>query len=336
MSRSSVPRPRNPSLACPNCGSPKYKALFSGRDWEFGNPGVFFVVRCRVCSWLWTWPPMTAAELDALYPPGRYYAYRRTGRPLAGVREKAVRLLRGYPLEAEPAYVVRFAVRAAARWLERRYYNVPEYRAGGRLLDVGAGAGDYVGLVRALGWEVVGVEAHDAAAASARAAGLDVVTGDAAEILAGGALGGPFDVVRFHHALEHLADPAGTLRSAAAAARRGARLHVAVPNAAGVPARLFGRLWYHWALPLHRSHFDVRTLRRLLRASGWRPTRVYFVSSPQGLVRTLFRWLRCELGIAVAVGAGPERLLARALRPVSSLLDFLKVGDNLVVEAVKI
>jgi 2-polyprenyl-3-methyl-5-hydroxy-6-metoxy-1,4-benzoquinol methylase len=279
---------------------------------------------------------MAVMELGALYPSSGYYAYRRTGRPLSGIRETAVRLLRGYPPKAEPSFVMRLAVRAAARWLERRYYNVPPYRAGGRLLDVGAGAGDYVGLVGALGWEAVGVEAHEVAAAGARGAGLDVVTGDAAEILGRGALAGPFDVVRMHHVLEHLADPAGTLRSAAVAARRGATLYVAVPNAAGVPARLFGRYWYHWALPFHRSHFNVKTLRPLLRASGWRPTRAYFVSSPQGLVRTVLRWLRYELGIDVTVGDSTERWLGKAFRPATSLLDFLGVGDNLVVEAVKI
>lgn len=229
---------------------------------------------------------------------------------------------------------MRFAVRAARYWLERRYYNVPGYRPGGTLLDVGAGAGDYVAVVGALGWTAVGVEANEAAAAAARAAGLDVVAGDATEFLAEPA-GAPFDVIRMHHTLEHLTEPAETLRRAAAAANRGAELFVAVPNVAGVPANLFGRYWYHWALPFHRSHFNVKTLRRLLRAAGWKPRRAYFVSSPLGLVRSTLNWSRYELGLRFRVGDRVERFLCRVLRPVTAALDLLKVGDNLVVEAVK-
>ncbi|HUU55948.1 MAG TPA: hypothetical protein VMW93_01280, partial [bacterium] len=84
--------------------------------------------------------------------------------------------------------------------------------------------------------------------------------------------------------------------AAAALGRRGARICVAVPNADGAAARLFGRYWYHWALPFHRTHFTVKTLRELLRAAGWRPTRVYFVSAPAGLIRTASYWLRYEWG----------------------------------------
>ncbi|NIT35893.1 MAG: methyltransferase domain-containing protein [candidate division Zixibacteria bacterium] len=238
-------------------------------------------------------------------------------------------------MEGKAPFLLRFGVRVAARWLERRYYNVPEYRAGGSLLDVGAGAGDYLAVVRALGWAAIGVEANDAAAASARAAGLNVVTGNVAEAIAGGSVTGPYDVIRMHHVLEHVTDPVGTLRLAATAAGRGAKLCVAVPNAAGALARLFGRYWYHWALPFHRSHFNVKTLRELLRTTGWRPTRTFFLSAPQGLVRTVLRWLRCELGIDVTLRESTERLLGKALRPAISLLDFLRLGDNLVVEAVK-
>jgi len=239
-------------------------------------------------------------------------------------------------VEGKAPFLLRFGVRVAASWLERRYYNVPEYRAGGSLLDVGTGAGDYLAVVEALGWTAVGVEANDAAAAFARAAGFNVVTGDVAEAVAKGSVAGPYDVIRMHHVLEHVTDPVGTLRLAAAAAGRGAKLCVAVPNAAGALARLFGRYWYHWALPFHRSHFNVKTLRELLYTTGWRPTRAYFVSAPRGLVRTVLRWLRYELGIDVTFGDSTERLLGKAFRPATSLLDFLRIGDNLVVEAVKI
>lgn len=322
-------------IQCPNCNSSEYKVILSGCDWEFGNPGAFFILRCRACSWRWTWPAASAASLAALYPEYSYYAYRRPGRPPAGIREAVIRAACGYPAKTKAPAALRPAVAALAPWLRRRYHDVPEYRAGGRLLDVGSGAGDYLSLVRALGWAAVGVEANEAAAARAREAGLDVVTGDAAEVLSSGAVAGPFDVIRFHHTLEHLVEPRRALLAAAALGCHGARMCVAVPNADGAAARLFGRYWYHWALPFHRTHFTVKTLRELLRAAGWRPTRVYFVSAPAGFIRTVLCWLLYERGINIKPGNRVERLAGKLLRPLVFSLDFMRLGDNLIVEAVK-
>jgi len=326
-----MPKP----IKCPNCDSPEYKVILSGRDWEFGNPGAFFVLRCRACSWRWTWPPASASSLAALYPDDSYYAYRQPGRPPAGIREAVIRAARGYPPKAKTPALLRLAVAALSPWLRRRYYNVPEYRAGGRLLDVGSGAGDYLAVVRELGWAAVGVEAHEASANRAREAGLDVVPGDAAAVLSSGAVAGPFDAIRFHHTLEHLLEPRRALLAAAALACRGARVQVAVPNADGAMSRLFGRYWYHWALPFHRTHFTVRTLRRFLRATGWRPARVYFASPPGVFVRTASNWLRYECGIRIKPVDRLERLIGKLIRPFVFALDFMRLGDNLVVEAVK-
>jgi len=242
-------------------------------------------------------------------------------------------LARRYPLAEEAPQWLRLLVTAAAPALRRRYYGVPTYRPGGRLLDVGAGAGDFVAAAGALGWEAVGVEANAEAARRAREAGLAVVAGDAATALTSGRLAGPFDVVRFHHTLEHLAAPAEALRAAAEAVPPGGSLLVAVPNAGGVFARGFGRYWYHWALPFHRSHFDVASLRRLLRATGWRPRRVYFVSASAGVVRSLRWWLRYECGVSIKLGPRGERLAGLLLRPVIFAADILGRGDNLIVEA---
>jgi SAM-dependent methyltransferase len=203
------------------------------------------------------------------------------------------------------------------------------------LLDVGSGAGDYLAVVRDLGWAAVGVESHEAAAERAREAGLEVVAGDAAEVLSSGVVAGQFDVIRFHHTLEHLAEPRRALLAAAALARRGACIQVAVPNADGAMARLFGRYWYHWALPFHRSHFTIPTLRRFLRGTGWKPTRVYFVSAPGGVIGTVLNWLRYECGIRIRRLDRLERLVAKLIRPLVFALDFMRLGDNLVVEAAK-
>lgn len=320
-------------IRCPVCASPEFKLLFSGRDWEFGSPGLFYVLRCLSCGTRWTWPPMSPEELAARYPADDYYAYRGAPAEGAGLGDTLIRLNRGYPPARPVAPILRALARTFRPWLDRRYYGIPRYVPAGRLLDVGAGAGDFLTLARRLDWEGVGIEADTGAAARAREAGLNVVTGDAGEVLARGNLGEPFDLVRFHHSLEHLGDPAGALRAAAALTRPGGKLLVAVPNCAGVPARLFGRYWYHWSLPFHRFHYDARTLGEALSAAGWIPTRYYCVSYPPALARTFLRWLRHGVAWRFAPREKAGRLSGKALRPVMFLFDFMKDGDNLVVEA---
>jgi len=324
----------NPAAGpCPFCHAQAAALVVAGRDWEFGTPSEYYVYRCRRCSWRWTMPRLTPAQLAALYPPENYYAYRPGARPLGAAREAVIRVMFGYPNWVKPAW--RAWARAAAPLFRRRYYGIPRYVRGGRLLDVGAGAGHYLAVGASLGWYAVGVELNPGAVGEARAAGLYAVAGDAAAVLAGADLPGTFDFVRIHHALEHVADPAAVLRAAAAVARPDARLLVAVPNAAGVLARLFGRFWYHWALPFHQSHFDAPALRGLLRVTGWEPEREYCVSSAEGITQSL-RYALCREKAA----ARPWRwsrgaVWGKLLRPVLFALDVLHLGENLIIEAVR-
>jgi 2-polyprenyl-3-methyl-5-hydroxy-6-metoxy-1,4-benzoquinol methylase len=102
-----------------------------------------------------------------------------------------------------------------------------------------------------------------------------VHTGPAQDVVPG--LTGPFDTVLLYDSLEHMPDPAQLLRSLAAVAAPGARLHVSVPNAR------------HWSLlrdlalrgtfgyedsghrdSTHLRWFTRRDLRTALEDAGWR------------------------------------------------------------------
>lgn len=97
-----------------------------------------------------------------------------------------------------------------------------------RVLDVGAGSGEFAFLMQALGKEVTGVEPNEGYAAWCREAlGLDVRTAHLAPDLFSP---GSFDLIRLNHVLEHLNDPVGYLRMIADWLAPGGRLWVEVPN----------------------------------------------------------------------------------------------------------
>ena len=76
-------------------------------------------------------------------------------------------------------------------------------RAGERALIVGSGTGYAAALLKAIGLEVVALESDEELARTARAAGVETVTGDLA---AGWAKEAPYDLVLFDGAVEEVPD----------------------------------------------------------------------------------------------------------------------------------
>jgi len=152
--------------------------------------------------------------------------------------------------------------------LDERLRFIEQWRAPGRLLDVGCGDGAFLARAEARGWTVVGLETSPEAAARARAACRGQVV---CAPLEQASLPGELDAVTFWDCLEHLASPAAALRQVGARLRSGAVVAITMPNGAGAESRLWGRRWPYLDLARygHLHHFTPRSLRRLLeRAAG--------------------------------------------------------------------
>ena len=112
--------------------------------------------------------------------------------------------------------------------------------------------------MRALGWDVQGMDIDDAALEQARRAGLSV-RGGTLEQPAGAAAGGGFDALTLNHVLEHLPDPVGALRSARELLRPGGVLWVATPNLRSLAHRMFKRDWLSLDPPRHLAATSRRS-----------------------------------------------------------------------------
>jgi SAM-dependent methyltransferase len=149
----------------------------------------------------------------------------------------------------------------------------------GRLLDVGAGVGELLGIARELGWQAVGVDVDPAVVAYARSRGRDVRLGDLTTLALPAA---SVDLVTLWNVIDFVPDPLRLLRECRRLLAPGGRIFVRTPNVplqrAGARltralstvglARLAGDR-PSWLGVFNTSNFGARTLRVALERAGF-------------------------------------------------------------------
>jgi SAM-dependent methyltransferase len=280
---------------CVLCGSERAEPLWTTPDRVFALPGVYTVARCRDCGFLYQRPRVRDEYLAACYPDN----YPRHQEPSPRVPFKGsparIRAVRwalasglGYARfhDDDAALLTRLWARALRRRLR---WSCPPWIGDGRYLDVGCGSGAWLGLARALGWRVAGIEVNEAAAHKARRFTDELHVGDVLEAPFAKAR---FDVVTAFHVLEHVVDPVAVVRRMLDWLAPGGLLIVEVPNAAGLGAALFGRAWSGLELPRHLSHFTPRTLERTVRTAGGRVAWCWHQAKPRYYLWSVSNFLR--------------------------------------------
>lgn len=147
------------------------------------------------------------------------------------------------------------------------------FRATGRILDVGFGAGTLLRAARARGWNTFGIELSKAAVDLGRKNAIgEVHHGD---FLTHPFPDSSFDVIVMSELIEHLPDPMPFLGRAAAALRRGGMLYLTTPHARGVSGRFLGASWSVMRPPEHLQLFSVASMRSCLSRAGFTESNVY-------------------------------------------------------------
>jgi SAM-dependent methyltransferase len=229
---------------CPNCGRAEGRFAFKAKDYEHGVPGEWQIVECPGCGLFYQDPLPRPEEIPGFYPP-TYSAYNSAG---------MMRWLFDF-----------------AYWLDaRRVRGLIGSR--GRILDIGCGDGSALMKMRSHGdWELYGVEFDAAAAAKARARGIDARAGD---VGGAGFEDESFDLIRMGHVIEHVLDPAQTVAHVSRLLKPGGYFVGETPNADCVDFRLFGKYWGSLHVPRHLTFFNPENLARLLTRLGFRDVKV--------------------------------------------------------------
>ena len=257
-----------PAVCC-LCGVEDAEPVAVGADFEYRtSPDEFLAVRCRRCRLVYLNPRPAAGEAGRIYPDD-YHAFQF--RP------------------AEFGLVYRVRRRLEARRLLRWCRGLP---ADARVLDVGCGDGFHLGILRDYGrpgWRLEGVDADVRAVAPAQAAGLTVHLGNVEQVALPESA---FHLILMVMTVEHLPDPAATVRHVARLLAPGGRLVVVTDNTGSPDFALFGgRHWGGYHFPRHTYLFDRPTLATLGTAAGLEVERVGTAASPVNWVYSLRNWL---------------------------------------------
>jgi 2-polyprenyl-3-methyl-5-hydroxy-6-metoxy-1,4-benzoquinol methylase len=134
--------------------------------------------------------------------------------------------------------------------------------AKGRILDIGAGTGDFLSVAKQNGWQAVGVEPSDKAKAIALKKEV-VFVEDTAELE-----NQSFDVISMWHVLEHVPNLDNQIKELKRLLKPNGSLIVAVPNFKSFDAKYYGAFWAAYDVPIHFWHFSKKAIKTLFEREG--------------------------------------------------------------------
>lgn len=128
----------------------------------------------------------------------------------------------------------------------------------GRLLDIGAGTGDFLIQAQKEGWNCVGIEPNLKAKNIAITKGVNFA--NSLEELADNS----FDVITMWHVLEHVPDLEFQIKTLKRLIKSGGTIIIAVPNYKSFDAKHYKSFWAAYDVPRHLWHFSKTSIQKLM------------------------------------------------------------------------
>lgn len=260
---------------CYLCGLPG-EILYAGmRDRLFSAPGIWTVRLCRNCQLAWLDPCPLPQEVNTLYLD--YYTHYITKSDSLAIKLKQsakravwaawlgyhqnvgrLLLLVGYIARLCPPLYEAAVMTVMGLSAERR----------GRLIDIGCGNGQFLALMRCLGWEVLGVDPDvEAARVAENTFGIKVISSTLEEANLPEAIA---DAITMNHVIEHVSDPLRLLKESKRILKPGGTLVVVTPNLNSLGRYVFGASWRDWDIPRHLFIFSRESLEKCAYQAGLR------------------------------------------------------------------
>ena len=127
----------------------------------------------------------------------------------------------------------------------------------GKLLDIGAGTGDFLVMAAKNGWDTIGLEPSPKAKAIAESKGVKFLE-ELSKMPNESA-----DAITMWHVLEHVPDVQAQITELKRILKPDGVLIVAVPNFKSFDAQHYGKYWAAYDVPRHLWHFSKTSIKML-------------------------------------------------------------------------
>ena len=180
-------------------------------------PSPYSVSKCKQCGFRWLNPQPTDKEYEKVYGPS--YFKNETS-------SQFLEVFSGAPLDDEVGSEI---IRSREAWYCKKLKRLkPFLPSAEKILDIGAGTGEFLSVARDMGWEVRGLETSSFACKKAREH-FDLEL-DNVSLKDFNPLGASFDVVHLSNVFEYFTDPIGVLEKVSNLVGEGGLVIIEVPN----------------------------------------------------------------------------------------------------------
>jgi Methyltransferase domain len=272
-------------VPCPACGADDGVEAFYARAHASNRSELRFrYCTCRDCGAVYCSPRVCSDQIDQFYPCDYHPARTHRQRIDKGLHQLGIVLEMGL-------------------------------RSPGRVLDWGSGSGEFVEVLRMLGFEAYGYEPQRAPGTALQQEGILYELGEVLGVLP------EIETVTLLDVLEHLDDPSGLLSLWAAHTQ--ADVYVLTPRGDSPEVRRFRGNAYTVQAPTHLFMPTRESLERLGRRTGWS------VSFPPQPTTSFwpFDW-QLALGGRTYAAQGSHHLKDRVIRRLATLIVTLTKPDT--------
>jgi len=256
-------------VGCPLGCKQGDEIILTGHDLLHDLPGEFTVVKCQSCGLMRTNPRPTPETMGFYYPDdyGPYIGTR--------VKENA----------SNKKSWLKKVFQLFVNSNTTRLPNLPV----GRMLELGCASGAFLHEMANKGWQVEGIEFSERAAKEAEKLGYKVYAGS---LETAPTPDEKFDLIVGWMVIEHLHEPVLGLKKLAEWTHPRGYLVFSVPNAGSLEFKIFKDKWYALQVPTHLYHYTAKSIKQVLKASGWRLIKIHHQRVLGNLIASLGYELR--------------------------------------------